>query len=242
MLVDVANGGLVDCTVENPSWWRRIGSLRSSSCTLCTARIGMTPDSCSSPGTDLTFSGSLGSLRSVPPRWQEKEAELENFWDYSIICICIWSEKSQHVLVEWKLCSNGYQLKIWRLGLYGLCLNVKGDRDLQRLCSGLRGFKRYPVYLKRKITARPCWVKTLLEWRALQNRKRVKGKNNQPVDCAQWKVMECDGRKVVRENVAWLHSQMIRCKWCVMWSARNYFGENGFCIVCVKWFPRVRKG
>ena len=44
------------------------------------------------------------------------------------------------------------------------------------------------------------------------------------------------------ENVAWLHSQMIRGKWCVMWSARNYFGENGFCSVCVKWFPRVRKG
>ena len=27
-------------------------------------------------------------------------------------------------------------------------------------------------------------------------------KNNQPVDCAQWKVMECDGRKVVRAMCA----------------------------------------
>ena len=57
-------------------------------------------------------------------------------------------------------------------------------------------------------------------------------KVNQPVDCAQWKVMECDGRKVAREM--WrdcTHSQMIREQVCVMRCARNWIGENEFWTV-----------
>ena len=67
MLVGVAFEGWSIAQSKVPPW---AADWCSPKCprTLCTARIWTSPDSRSSPGTDLMISGSLGSLRSVPPR------------------------------------------------------------------------------------------------------------------------------------------------------------------------------